>query len=196
MQKLSPEYWDKTYNTNQIAWDIGSISTPLREYFDQLSNKLIRILIPGAGNAYEAEYLWKQGFKNVFVLDYSKVAVQSFLSRFPDFPTENIFCEDFFQHKENYDLIVEQTFFTSIFPSQRKEYAAKTAELLKSGGKLMGLIFNHHFNFEGPPYGGTHEEYQALFSPYYNFKIFEAAYNSIKPRRNRELFFVMVKNGK
>lgn len=193
MFKLSPEYWDKTYETKQTGWDIGYVSTPLKDYFDQLKDKSIRILIPGAGNAYEAEYLWKQGFKNVFILDFSKSAVQSFLSRFPEFPKSNILIEDFFQHKEKYDLIVEQTFFTSIFPSQRKEYAKKTAGLLNLKGKLMGLVFNHSFNFEGPPYSGTVEEYRQLFAPYYQFNIFETAYNSIKPRKNRELFFVLVK---
>lgn len=193
MFKLSPEYWNKTYETNRIGWDIGYVSTPLKDYFDQLSDKSIRILIPGAGNAYEAEYLWKQGFENVFVLDFSQAAIQSFLSRFPDFPESNILSEDFFQHKSQYDLIVEQTFFSSIHPSQRGDYAEKTAELLSPEGKLMGLVFNHPFNFEGPPYGGTAEEYQQLFSPYYHFKVFETAHNSIKPRKDRELFFVLVK---
>ncbi|RLD36208.1 MAG: SAM-dependent methyltransferase [Bacteroidetes bacterium] len=193
MFKLSPEYWDKTYETNQTGWDIGYVSTPLKEYFDQLSDKSTRILIPGAGNAYEAEYLWKQGFENVFVLDFSRAAIHSFLSRFPDFPKSNILDEDFFKHKGKYDLIIEQTFFTSIFPSQRKEYAQKTADLLKSGGKLVGLVFNHPFNFEGPPYSGTPEEYRQLFAPYYHLNIFETAYNSIKPRRNRELFFILEK---
>ncbi len=193
MQKLSPEYWNKTYETHQTGWDIGAVSTPLKAYFDQLTDKSLRILIPGAGNAYEAEYLWQQGFKNVFVLDFSEAAMAGFLARFPEFPVSHILIEDFFQHSDEYDLIVEQTFFTSIFPSQRKEYAAKTAELLKSGGKLMGLVFNHPFHFEGPPYSTEPDEYRNLFAPYYHFKIFETAFNSIKPRKERELFFVLVK---
>lgn len=195
MKKLSPEYWDQTYITRQTGWDIGYVSTPLKDYFDQLNDKSIRILIPGAGNAYEAEYLWKQGFSNVFVLDFSRAAVQNFLTRVPDFPKSNVFTSDFFQHSHHYDLIVEQTFLTSLLPSQRKDYAAKTAGLLNPGGKLMGLVFNHPFPFEGPPYGGTPEEYRQLFSPYYHFIYFETAYNSIKPRRERELFFVLEKKG-
>lgn len=193
MIKLSPEYWDKTYSSNQIGWDIGYVSTPLKVYFDQLKDKSLSILIPGAGNAYEAEYLWNIGFKNVFVLDFSKAAIQSFVSRVPDFPKSNILIEDFFEHESKYDMIVEQTFFTSILPAQRKEYASKTAELLKPKGKLMGLVFNHSFKYEGPPYSTTPEEYRQLFSPYYHFKIFETANNSIKPRKHRELFFVLVK---
>ena len=51
------------------GWDIGGPSTPLVKYFDQLADKQRKILIPGAGNAYEAEYLWAQGFSNVHVLD-------------------------------------------------------------------------------------------------------------------------------
>lgn len=193
MRKLSPDYWDKSYESNQIGWDIGYASTPLKEYFDQIEDKSIRILVPGAGNAYEAEYLWKQGFKNVFVLDFSEAAIRSFLQRFPDFPNDHIFIEDFFLHRKKYDLIVEQTFFTSILPTQRKEYVSKTAQLLDAGGKLMGLVFNHYFHFDGPPYGGTIDEYQKLFSPHYQFKHFKTAYNSIKPRKDRELFFVLEK---
>jgi thiopurine S-methyltransferase len=193
MKILSVEYWNNTYKTNKLTWDIGYVSTPLKDYFDQLTNLDIRILIPGAGNAYEAEYLWMKGFRNVFVLDFSELAIESFLSRFPEFPRSNILQTDFFTHEGAYDLIVEQTFFTSILPKQRSAYAKQTADLLLPKGKLMGLVFNHAFNFEGPPYGGTENEYRQLFLPYYHFNIFETAYNSIKPRKGRELFFVLEK---
>jgi len=63
------KYWSKRYEENQTGWDIGYPSTPIKTYVDQLENKDLKILIPGAGNAYEAEYLWQQGFKNVHVLD-------------------------------------------------------------------------------------------------------------------------------
>jgi len=193
MKALTVEYWDNSYDTKKTGWDIGYVSTPLKDYFDQLTNHDIRILIPGAGNAYEAEYLWKKGFRNIFVLDFSKLAIESFLARFPEFPKSNILQFDFFQHEGAYDLIVEQTFFTSILPQQRLAYAKKTANLLLPNGKLMGLVFNHAFNFDGPPYGGTESEYRELFSPYYQFNILETAYNSIKPRMGRELFFVLEK---
>jgi hypothetical protein len=43
-------YWEERYLKNEIGWDIGAVSTPLKEYIDQLTNKACRILIPGAGN--------------------------------------------------------------------------------------------------------------------------------------------------
>ena len=66
--KLNTNYWSKRYQNNETAWDIGAPSTPLKEYIDQLENKNIKILIPGCGNAYEAQYLFENGFKNVFVI--------------------------------------------------------------------------------------------------------------------------------
>ena len=51
------EYWNEKYLQGSAGWDIGYASTPLVEYFSQLTDKNLRILIPGCGNAYEAEYL-------------------------------------------------------------------------------------------------------------------------------------------
>ncbi len=70
-------------------------------------------MIPGAGNAYEAEYLFKQGFKNIFVLDISEKPLITFSERFPEFPESQLILGDFFTHKGLYDLIIEQTFFCS-----------------------------------------------------------------------------------
>ena len=59
---LDKEYWENRYAGNQTGWDAGEITTPLKEYFDQIKDKPKAILIPGAGNAYEAAYLFENGF--------------------------------------------------------------------------------------------------------------------------------------
>ncbi len=187
-----PGYWDNFYETGKLGWDIGYVSTPLKEYFDQIGNKNIKILVPGAGSGWEAEYLYNNGFENTFMLDFSEMAIEKFKKRCPGFPAENIIKTDFFKHNGKYDLIVEQTFFSSIPRSMRMEYANKVYDLLKKGGKFTGLLFNHEFPFDEPPFGGTPDEYQKLFAAF-KFKVFERAYNSIKPRRGRELFFILVK---
>lgn len=186
-------YWDDKYTENETGWDIGYPSTPIKEYIDQLTDKSIKILIPGAGNAYEAEYLFLNGFKNVFVLDISSVAISSFKNRFPDFPDKHLLAEDFFSHNETYDLIIEQTFFCAINRAERLKYVKKAHSLLRSNGKIAGLLFNHEMEKEGPPFGGSPEEYEALFSSYFTFKTFECSYNSIKPRNTREHFITFVK---
>ena len=193
MKQFNAKYWDEQYVNHKTAWDIGYASPPIVDYFNQIVDKELRILVPGAGNAWEVEYLWKHGFPNVYLLDYSQEAIKEFQERVPDFPHTHIIIEDFFQHQGTYDFIVEQTFFSSLLPSQRKDYATKIWDLLKLKGKLIGLLFNHHFSFDAPPFGGTIEEYEELFQFGFVFNKMEIAFNSIKPRKNRELFILLEK---
>ena len=193
MKPLNAQYWDEQYLTGKTGWDMGYASPPIVNYFLQLERKNLKILIPGAGNAWEAEWLWKNGFEQVYIMEISKIAIEKFKRRVPDFPSSQILNEDFFQHQGTYDIIVEQTFFSSLPVELRFDYAKKVHSLLNEGGKLMGLLFNHQFAFQGPPFGGTPEEYEQLFRSFFHFKIFENATNSIKPRQGRELFLVLIK---
>ncbi len=194
MKKFSKQYWNQHYLDDRAAWDIGQVSKPLKAYFDQLTNKELRILIPGAGNAWEVEYLFKNGFRNIFLLDFAEQSIASFKKRCPQFPDTNIIIDDFFTHQGKYDLVIEQTFFSSIPPERRTEYVMKVYNMLNKNGKLVGLLFNHPFDFEGPPYGGTEKEYRNLFAVYFNFEAFNIANNSIKPRSGREFFLLLNKS--
>jgi methyl halide transferase len=186
--QLSNEYWNNRYAESDTGWDLGAPSTPLKEYVDQLTDKSIRILIPGCGNAWEAEYLWQQGFTNTCVIDYAPLAIEQFKKRFPDFPEAQVFCGDFFKHEGQYDLIVEQTFFCAIDPSLRDAYVTQMHALLKPSGKLVGLLFNDVLNTDKPPFGGSEQAYYKQFEPKFTFKHWATAYNSIAPRAGREWF--------
>ncbi len=191
-------YWSQRYQENNTGWDIGAPSTPLKAYIDQLENKDLKILIPGAGNSYEAEYLYNQGFNNIYVLDIAKEPLEAFQKRVPDFPSEHIIQDDFFELKGSFDLILEQTFFCSFppLPEIRKQYALKVHELLKQNGKLVGLWFDFPLtgDIEKRPFGGSKEEYLNYFEPYFNIKTFENCYNSIPSRMGNELFGVLQRN--
>ena len=184
---LDEKFWDHRYNTKNTGWDIGEISTPLKVYFDQLTDKSLKILIPGGGNSYEAEYLFKQGFKNVFVIDISLIALSNLQKRIPDFPKSQLIYSNFFELVDTFDLIIEQTFFCAIPPELRPNYALKTHELLKPNGKLVGLLFCVPLYDNRPPFGGNKEEYLPYFSPYFDIEIMEPSYNSIAERKNSEL---------
>ncbi len=190
-------YWTLRYQEERTGWDIGYPSTPLKEYIDQLEDKNISILIPGAGNAYEAEYLWKLGFRNVFVLDISEFPLKQFEKRNPDFPKEQLLLEDFFQHKTQYDLIFEQTFFCSFVPTDenRNRYAKHMASLLKPNAKLVGVWFDIPLtaDMEKRPFGGDKELYLNYLNPHLQTITFERCYNSIPPRRGSELFGIFKK---
>ena len=185
---LDSNSWNQRYLSKNTGWDIGYVSTPLKEYFDQLKNKDLRILIPGCGNSHEAEYLFSLGFQNVYVLDFSKKAINNFSSRVPVFPKDNLLCEDFFNISGNYDLIIEQTFFCAINKSKRFEYVNKIHSLLNKNGRLVGLLFNGPMNDDHPPFGGSIAEYKKLFSSLFDLKVFQPSKNSISSRNGKELF--------
>ncbi|WP_276495657.1 SAM-dependent methyltransferase [Pontibacter litorisediminis] len=187
-QDFNAAYWQQRYQQNETGWDVGGITPPLKHYFDQLKNKNQRILIPGCGNAYEAEYLHKNGFRNVYVADVAEAPLQNLLDRVSGFQEEHLLHQDFFALEGTYDLVVEQTFFCALDPSLRPAYARKCAELLQLKGILMGLLFDTTFEKDGPPFGGSREEYETYFAPYFDFLHFDTAYSSIPPRQGKELF--------
>ncbi|MFK7923173.1 MAG: methyltransferase domain-containing protein [Bacteroidia bacterium] len=187
------DFWDNRYQNEQTGWDLGMPSPPLKAYFDQLKQKDIRILMPGAGNAHEAAYLFQQGFEQVHVLDISPLPLAAFAERFPNFPKEQLIEGDFFKHEGQYDLIVEQTFFCTFHPvaENRALYAQKAASLLKPGGKLVGLWFDFVLTSSGPPFGGSKAEYLPYFEPHFDILSFDRANNSVASRQGSELFGIM-----
>ncbi|MFK8058476.1 MAG: methyltransferase domain-containing protein [Polaribacter sp.] len=190
---LSKNAWDNRYKNNDIGWDLGEISPPLKTYFDQLENKELKILIPGGGNSYEAEYLFNNGFKNVFVVDLSKTAIENIKNRIPDFPDSQLILGNFFDIDDTFDLVIEQTFFCAINPSLREKYTQKMHQLLKEKGQLVGLLFNAPLYTNRPPFGGSKKEYLTYFKDNFKIKIFEKCYNSVKSRQGKELFIKMNK---
>jgi hypothetical protein len=190
---LSEGFWDNRYKTSDIGWDLGEVSPPLKNYIDQLSNKELKILIPGGGNSYEAEYLHNKGFKNVYVVDLSQTALKNIQARVPLFPSSHLIQKNFFDVDMTFDLIMEQTFFCAIDPNLRAAYAAKAFEMLHDNGKVVGLLFNVSLNKTHPPFGGCKMEYIEYFKHYFDTKIMEASYNSITSRQDKELFFIIQK---
>lgn len=191
--RFNKGYWDARYAGGHTGWDAGAVTIPLKEYFDQLGDKRISILVPGAGNAHEAAYLYEQGFQAVHILDISEVAIARFRQQHVMFPAGQVHQGDFWEHHGAYDLIVEQTFFCAIDVALRVKYVEKVHELLNPGGLLVGLLWNHPMGKEDPPFGGTMDEYERLFSPFFRIEIMETAYNSIGPRAGREVFIKMRK---
>lgn len=190
---LSAEYWNEKYQIQQTPWDIGYASPPIAHYCEKIKDKHIRILIPGAGKAHEAIFLHRQGFQEVWVCDWAADAFAHLKREAPDFPEQHLLVGDFFDLSPSYDLIIEQTFFCAIDPALRARYVQKAHELLVPGGRLIGLLFARPFDFEGPPFGGTKEEYRQLFQQHFDLLQLETAENSIQPRLGNELFIEFLK---
>jgi methyl halide transferase len=193
MMEIDETFWNNKYKNNETGWDLKSPSTPLKKYIDQLEDKNIKILIPGCGNAYEAEYLIEKGFNSITLIDISEVIVEQLREKFKDYPQLKILHQNFFDLNDQFDLILEQTFFCALNPLLRTEYAIKMNQLLSPKGKLVGVLFNRDFEEDVPPFGGHLPEYETYFKDYFDYKTMEECYNSIPPRAGTELFINLKK---
>jgi methyl halide transferase len=193
MNKFNATYWEDRYKKGETGWDARQVTTPIKEYIDQLTNKNLKILIPGAGNGHEVVYLNEQGFHNAYVVDIATTPLEHLKKRLPKLSNEHLILGDFFELEDDFDLIIEQTFFCALDPILREAYAQKCNQLLKPGGIMAGLYFDFPLTEQGPPFGGDQEAYLQLFSTLFHIKTMERCYNSIPKRANRELFFIFEK---
>ena len=190
---LDKNYWENQWQNKETGWDIGYSSPAIEAYILQYTNKEAKILIPGCGNAYEVQFLWDLGFRNITVIDIAPNAVQILKNKYKHLEGVSIICEDFFNHIGNYDLVLEQTFFCAIPTLLRSKYAEKMHELLNENGRIIGVMFNKNFEKKGPPFGGSIAEYQFIFKKYFEILKMEECYNSIEPRLGSEIFINLKK---
>ena len=193
MGLLDETYWDNRYKQQSDSWDLGEVSPPLKAYFNKIADKSVRILIPGGGNSYEAEYLFNKGFRNVYVLDIAQTALQNLKLRVPNFPDTQLIHSDFFVLDMTFDMIIEHTFFCALHPDLRRQYVLKMNALLVPKGELIGLLFKLPLDRIEPPFGGDKQLYTDLFEPVFHIEIIEDCYNSEASRRGNELFFKITK---
>jgi thiopurine S-methyltransferase len=191
---LNREFWEERYREGQTGWDIGYPAPALTAYIDQLQDKSLRILVPGAGRGYEAAYLWHKGFHDLTVLDIAAQPLQAVREKAPGLPEQALVQSDFFDWVGGpFDLILEHTFFCALPPERRPDYARAMHGLLREGGKIAGLLFDFPLAESGPPFGGSEAEYRELFRPFFQIRRLERATNSIPPRAGNELFFIFEK---
>jgi Thiopurine S-methyltransferase (TPMT). len=185
---LDKDFWNNRYLTHQTGWDLGAVSPAFVHHFEHhYYPPNTRILIPGAGNAYEAEFLLQKGFTTIHIVDISSVLIEILSKRFANHSRIALHCGDFFEHVGEYDLILEQTFFCALDPSYRQQYVKHMHRLLSDQGLLIGLLFNRDFD-GGPPFGGNEEEYRSLFSCYFTLQHLAVSTHSASPRLGTELW--------
>jgi methyl halide transferase len=193
VNQLDQSFWNKRWENNQTGWDIRQASPAIIAYMAQYVNKDAAILIPGCGNAHEAQWLLENDFTNITLIDIAPRAVAKLKEKYEKNLAVKVILGDFFKHQGYYDLIIEQTFFCAVDPKLRQNYVAQSASLLNKNGKIIGLLFNTEFEQMGPPFGGNSIEYQEFLENHFSIKKMENCFNSIKPRANTEIFINFVK---
>lgn len=183
------DYWNERWRNQQTGWDIGYPAPAITKYMEGVEDLSIAILIPGCGNAYEAQYLVDKGFTNITLIDIASEACNILQQKFKDVTDQvHIIHDDYFNLNKKFDLIIEQTFFCALPINKRTEYAAKSASILNDEGRIIGVLFNKEFDSDTPPFGGDESLYRMIFEPYFEIKKLELCHHSIPPRKDTELF--------
>lgn len=195
---MQESYWRQRWQNQETGWDIKAPSQPLVAYLEQIHahKRNLSVLVPGCGSGYEALYMLEAGYTDVTMLDFAHEAIarlEAQLNAQP-LPWKHAIkptLADFYQHQGQYDLIIEQTFLSTVPPEGRLDYARQMARLLKPDGKLVGVVFNELRIGAEPPFSATKADYLAMFEPFFEVLQFELCYNSIAPRAGTE-FFIML----
>ncbi len=197
----SDQDWSARYASANTPWDLGSphpeLSLRLQDGRLAPPYEGATALVPGAGWGHDAIALARRGW-NVTAVDFvgsleSQVAPQ--LVRLGGrFQIANALHLD---AKEPFDLVWDHTFFCAIQPSEREEWGAKAAELVKPGGQYAALVFpvGKPAEASGPPFGMDCDAMLATLGPFFNVCEAEPVTRPLKRRTWREFWLRAEKVG-
>lgn len=193
----SSNFWESRYKDGEIGWDLGA-ETPV---FKALSKKLKpgEVCILGCGNGYDAISFSKAGF-NVTAVDFAETPIKNINNIANNlFLKINTIQKNIFdltpEYNNSFDYIIEQTCFCAIDPKNREQYSNLVYDLLKVGGKLIGLWMplDKDIKEGGPPFGVKEDEVKKLFSKQWNITEDCFPVQSIQARKGREKLIVFEK---
>jgi SAM-dependent methyltransferase len=147
----TPAFWDLRFREKRTPWDAGSTPPHLERYLAEAHDRG-RVLIPGCGAAYEVRSFSTQGCE-VIAIDFSQAAVEAARAELGPLQT-TVVLGDFFSHDfgaKPFDIVYERAFLASLPRTMWTRYAARVAQLLRPGGKLIGF-FVHGEQQGGPPF--------------------------------------------
>lgn len=196
MEGYSQEDWQRHYDEDDLGWDLGQVAPPFVSLLESNTIFPCKTLVPGCGRGHEVIFLAENGF-DVTAVDYSIGAVNHLNSAVSERQLNTrVLNLDFFEldstHNGLYDLLIEQTFFCAISPSQRPLYVETVARALKKGGMIAGLFY-HTGQEGGPPFNTTLEDIIEHFSGSFEIRELAQAENSAEQRKDKEWLAILVK---
>ena len=196
MEGYSQEDWQRHYDEDDLGWDLGHVAPPFVDLLESNAIFPCKTLVPGCGRGHEVIFFGENGF-DVTAVDYSIGAVNHLnsviLERKLNIRVLNL---DFFEldstHDCLYDLLIEQTFFCAISPSQRPLYVETVARILQKGGMIAGLFY-HTEKEGGPPFNTTRQDIIKHFSGLFEIRELTQAKNSAEKRKGKEWLAILIK---
>ncbi len=157
------EFWDARYREAFTPWDAGGVPAAVKRFL-AVEHSARRVLLPGCGTAYEARAFAERGH-DVLAIDFSARALErarallgewSRVLRYADFFADDLGAP--------FDLVYERAFLCALPRPQWPRWAARVAEIVRPGGRLIGFFFWSD-DERGPPFGLKAGEIERLLAP-------------------------------
>ncbi|MBI3993057.1 MAG: methyltransferase domain-containing protein [Candidatus Lambdaproteobacteria bacterium] len=160
------DFWNAKYAAGHTPWDLGQVSRPVQRLVERHFPPAGRVVIPGAGRGYEAIYLAQRGYQ-VTAIDYADEAVRHLREEARRSGLSvDVQQRDMFEippdQRGAYDVLLEQTCFCAINPRDWPKYEWMAGQLLKHGGRLLGVFMEVPFD-KGPPFNCPPDAVRAMF---------------------------------
>jgi len=197
LDENNPVFWDELYREGRTPWDLGS---PTPVFADLLQSGVLapgRTLILGCGKGYDAALFSEHGFE-VTAVDFSLEALNHARRYVASCPRPVTFLhQNLFSLSPTYDLsfdyVVEYVTFCAVNPRNRQAFARTVANLLKPGGKLLGLFFPLDDRPGGPPFVVHWDEVIRVFGKHLVLMSSETPRRSVGPRKGKEMMTIWEK---
>lgn len=187
--------WNERYTRGDTPWEKGRAAPPLLELFSRTDPGLWGcgpILVPGCGTGHDVRALATLGLP-ILGLDLAEEAVSradAYAKVAHETYAHGDFLDPLWRGGKSFSAIWEHTCYCAINPARRPDYAESCAELIQSGGHLIGVFYltpnQPGEEHQGPPFNATIDELDARFSPWFTREDGWVPENSYPGREGQE----------
>ena len=182
-----PAFWNQRYAAGETPWVLQEIPLTLRAFL-QRSGARGRVLIPGCGTDHRVVQAFADAGFKITAIDFSPVAIAETKKALGNFRSKckprrreiaKIIRADFFKSDfgGHFDLVYERTFLCALHPHRWAQYAKRVAQLLRPGGKLIGIFF-YGTETDPPPFPINQTAAVEIFGKYFRLvrdrKVFDS----------------------
>jgi thiopurine S-methyltransferase len=189
---MDPKFWLERWQKNEIGFHAADVQPALVKHWPSLGvAQGARVLVPLCGKTLDMVWIEEQGL-NVVGSELSAVAVRDFFAErnltpkpreAPGFEVSTagpceIWCGDFFALKKNdvnSTAAYDRAALVAMPPQMQPRYAAKMAELMPKGAKvlLVGLDYDPQ-EMQGPPFNIPQARVRELFEKDFSVSFLDA----------------------
>ncbi|MGL4576950.1 MAG: methyltransferase domain-containing protein [Burkholderiaceae bacterium] len=152
------QFWDERFEKNFLPWDEGKSPQPLIDWLEATQPaRGARVLIPGAGSAYEVQTFHACGC-DVLAIDISAAAVAKAREVLGPLASKVMQADAFtFAPSQPFDLVYERAFLCALPADMHSQWSEAVHRWLAPGGLLAGFFYlrepaNPEAASKGPPF--------------------------------------------